>query len=241
MRLILGGTAEAHGLASALTDDFTVSLAGATRNPPARNYPTRSGGFGGVDGLCTYIDTHNITAIVDATHPFAANISRNATQAAATCNIPLLRLTRPAWIQPEGSNWMNVSTVDQAANALPTGARAFLSVGRNSTADLKHRTDVWFLSRGIEPAKTALNGTEILQRPPFTLAGEIALMQTHAITHLITKNAGGAQTRAKIDAAAYLNLPAIVIERPRLPLAETVETIEDALKWIRHQAAPKGI
>lgn len=236
MILILGGTAEAHGLAMTLEGKFIVSLAGATRNPSKRDYPTRIGGFGGADGLAGYIACNNITAIIDATHPFAAQISHNADAAAQQTQTPLLRLSRPMW---DSTGWRNFASVAEAADAIPSHARVFLTVGRKASVAFQHRSDVWFLTRSIDPA-VLLNGVALLQRPPFTMDAEVALMRQHNITHLVTKNAGGPQTRAKIDAATYLKLPIIAIDRPHLPLAETVETIEDALQWIRRQGGQRG-
>lgn len=231
MILILGGTTEADKLASTLTDDFIVSLAGVTNTAPSRSYRTRIGGFGGVDGLQKYIRSQNITALVDATHPFAAQISQNAHQAATATNIPYLRLERPKWTPQE--NWITVATLAEAADKLPANARAFLTIGSQHLTPFAGRKDVWFLTRSIEPAPACLEGIEILQRPPFTLEAEKSLMQLHKITHLVSKNAGGAQTCAKLDAALMLGIPTIMVSRPILPLADTVKTIEDAANWIR--------
>jgi len=236
--LILGGTGEAHRLASALERPFTLSLAGATRRPQPRPYPLRSGGFGGVEGLAAYLRAKNIAALIDATHPFAARISRNAVAAARATSTPLLRLERPAW-EPQ-PDWHVVPDIAAAASVLPPQARAFLTVGSQHLASFAARKDIWCLTRAIEPPAQPPRGEVLLQRPPFTPAAETVLMRHHAITHLVSKNAGGAQTRAKLDAAAALALPVIMVARPELPLAETAGTIKDALEWIRHNAGRQG-
>ncbi len=234
MILILGGTAEAHALAASLDIPFTLSLAGATRRPTPRAYPVRTGGFGGADGLADYLRANAVTALIDATHPFAARISHNAARAAEATQTPLLRLERPAW-EPR-PNWQNVPTIEAAARALPPDARAFLTVGSQHLAPFAARSDIWCLTRAIEPPATPPQGELLLQRPPFTLAGETALMRQHAITHLVSKNAGGAQTQAKLDAAEALGLPVLMVTRPDLPLAETATTLKDARQWIRQNA-----
>jgi len=228
--LLLGGTAEARELAEMLAIrgvDAVLSLAGVTDAPPSP-LPHRKGGFGGEQGLIDYLQAAQITQLIDATHPFAAQMSRHASAASKATGIPLLRLTRPAWpLQPQ---WLQVSSIAEAAVALPKGARAFLALGAQSLAPFATRPDVWFLTRSIQPPATRLPGETILARPPFALADEIALMQAHKITHLVTKNAGGAQTIAKLHAATELGIQLVIITRPVLPPAAEVSSTHDALK-----------
>lgn len=227
--LVLGGTAEARQVAEAT--GAVLSLAGATRKPLAM--PHRVGGFGGVAGLVGYLQAEGFTAIIDATHPFAAQMSRHAYEASAQCGLPLLRLARPPW--PEQPAWQMVESLSAAAAALPSHARAFLTVGSQSLAPFLPRDDVWFLSRSIEPAaQSPVNGTAILQRPPFSLQTELALMAAHNITHLVSKNAGGEATAAKLTAADALGLQVIMVKRPRLPAVLTVETVAQAVKWVEN-------
>ncbi len=239
MILILGGTHEAHLFAQELQAknlDFIVSLAGITRDPPPRDYPTRSGGFGEAAGLANYLNAENITALIDITHPFAAKISTSAAWACAQTGIPLIRYERPAWVAPKDADWRAVATLSDAATALPSAARAFLTVGSGGLAAFTNRNDVWFLYRSIEKVDMPFaQGTHLCQRPPFNLMDELALMQHHKITHLITKNAGGSKTFAKIKAASQRRIPIIVVERPYLPMVEIAKTIPELLKWLRNQ------
>ncbi len=227
--LVLGGTAEARQVAEAT--GAVLSLKGATRNPLAT--PHRVGGFGGISGLVGYLQAEGFTAIIDATHPFAAQMSQHAYEASAQCGLPLLRLARPPW--PEQPAWQMVESLTAAAAALPSGARAFLTVGSQSLGPFLSRDDVWCLSRSIEPAAQApTHGTTILQRPPFSLQAELALMTTHNITHLVSKNAGGKATAAKLTAAATLGVQVIMVKTPRLPAVLTVETVAEAVKWVEN-------
>jgi len=227
--LVLGGTAEARQVAEAT--GAVLSLKGATQKPLTT--PHRVGGFGGVSGLVSYLQAEGFTAIIDATHPFAAQMSRHAHVASAQCGLPLLRLARPPW--PEQPAWQMVKNLSAAAAALPQGARAFLTVGSQSLGPFLLRDDVWFLSRSIEPAAARpSHGTAILQRPPFSLQAELALMTTHNITHLVSKNAGGKATSAKHTAAAALGVQVIMVKTPRLPAALTVETVAEAVKWVEN-------
>lgn len=237
MILVLGGTGDAHRVALDLKAsgvEFIVSLAGVTRRPIERSYPVRTGGFGGVGGLIEYLDKEEIAGLIDATHPFAENISNSAARAAQTTGVPLIRFARPEWQVPESSEWVLVGNLDAAARALPGRARAFLTVGSNGLQPFVCRSDVWFLFRGIDPMDNPFTrGEALVQRPPFTLESEIALMKDHAITHLVTKNAGDAQTRAKIDAATELGIPVIMVERPVLPVVESASTVSDILRWAK--------
>jgi precorrin-6A/cobalt-precorrin-6A reductase len=232
MILILGGTGDAHRLALALQGagvKFVVSLAGVTRKAPVRSYLTRTGGFGGVDGLVEYLGKEEITGVIDATHPFAENISASAVEAVKAARLPLIRFVRPEW---DVSGFQSVPDLDAAAHVLPEGARVFLTVGGQSLQPFVHRADVWFLFRGVDPMDNPFAaGEALVQRPPFTLESEVSLMRAQGITHLVTKNAGGDQTRAKLDAARQLGVSVIMVERPTLPVVESASTVSDVLRW----------
>lgn len=236
MILILGGTADARELASALHKtgfEILESLAGVTKTRHPRDHQIRVGGFGGAEGLARFVERNAITAVIDATHPFAKNISWAACAAAAKSNVPMLRYIRAAWERLEGADWRSVGDLAEAASILPSNARAFLTVGGNSLAPFIVRSDIWFLFRSIEPVEMPFkNGEAIIQRPPFTLEAEIALLKSHQITHLVTKNSGGSKTYAKIEAAQNLTLPIIVIERPVLPVIDTAMTHSEVRRWL---------
>lgn len=235
MILVLGGTTEAGEIALGLEAagvDFIVSFAGATGSDFSRSYTTRQGGFGGSDGLVEYLGKKEITAVIDATHPFAAQMSGQAAAACAVTNIPIVRYERPTWAVLDGCDWSEVSDLDAAARALPGKARAFLTVGTGGLDAFRGRGDVWFLVRSIrEVLDPEPNWTVFRQRPPFSIDEEVAVMRTHGITHLVTKNSGGAHTRAKIDAATELSLRVIVVGRPVLPVVESASTVSDILRW----------
>ncbi|MCR9280512.1 MAG: cobalt-precorrin-6A reductase [Rhodobacteraceae bacterium] len=229
--LLLAGTSEARQLARTLAETFpesrlTASFAGAVRDLPDLGVPTRVGGFGGTDGLLAFMRHEGITFIVDATHPFAAQMSHNAAEAAKMLKVPLVRLERPCWQPGEGDAWTNVLTMDDAARALPDGARAFLAIGRKEIERFTHRNDIFGLVRMIEPPKTRLPSAWelILSRPPASADEEVSLFLEKNITHVVTKNSGGSRSYAKIEAARVLKRPVIMIARPDLPEAETAPT-----------------
>lgn len=219
--LILGGTGEARALAALLVDaghDVTTSLAGVTEKPIMPKGKTRIGGFGGVEGLRDYLHAQKFVVVVDATHPFAAQISRNA--ALACDGVHLLRLERPAWVKQVGDHWIDVADVLRAVAALPRGAHVFCTIGRKEIDAFVARSDLSGVVRMIEPPPTPLadQWTLMLQRPPFSLESEIALMRENEITHLVSKNAGGRETENKLAAARQLCIPVVMIARPTKPV-----------------------
>ncbi|WP_035872814.1 cobalt-precorrin-6A reductase [Cucumibacter marinus] len=242
--LILGGTREARELAGALTarhHTVTTSLAGRTSQPDRPPGRVITGGFGGAEGLADYIERARIDYLIDATHPFAAQISANAVAAAEATDIELLRLRRPAWPVPEPNAWVEAENAQAAAGVLPPGATVFLTVGRQGLAPFLARKDCRFLLRSIEPPEEQLPGfvTAIEGRPPFSRNDELALMRRRRITHLVTKNAGGRDTYAKIEAAFILKIRVIMIERPALPKAPEVGSVAAAMEILSQLPAPK--
>ena len=224
--LILGGTSDARILAAELLAagyEPVSSLAGVTKAPVLPAGDVRVGGFGGEEGLYTYLNGGNFAAVADATHPFAAQISQHGFTAAKRAGVPYLRLERQAWVPSSGDTWTPVADIRAAAACLPAGARIMLTIGRKEIAPFLARNDLSGVVRMIERPALALPAPWqlILARPPFNLEDETKLMITHGITHLVTKNAGGPQTEAKLLAARALGVPAIMIERPAKPKAPT--------------------
>jgi precorrin-6A/cobalt-precorrin-6A reductase len=237
--LILGGTAEAVDLANRIAGNFNVtySLAGRTKNPALPdNVTVRTGGFGGIGALTGWMRENGTDAVVDATHPFAAQIAGNAAEACVAADIPRLKLRRAEWVQQQGENWQTVSNVQGAADALPfAGQRAFLSVGRQEIAAFAAAKGAALIIRSIDPPDDPdiLPGaTFITGRGPFTVADETALLQEHNIDVLVSKNAGGDSTYAKIAAARKLGIKVIMIERPPVPPGDVTDNAATALDWL---------
>ena len=244
--LILGGTAEAAGLARALTGDANIaaitSLAGRTRAPAAVPGEVRVGGFGGPEALAEYLRGEKIGLLVDATHPFAARISRNAARACAAGGVPRLLLARPAWTTRAGDHWIPAADTAAAAAALPgLGTRAFLAIGRQELAAFAGPTQPWFLVRLVEEpeAPPPLDAYHlVLGRGPFAVERELKLLLEHRIDVVVSKNSGGAGAAAKIAAARELELPVVMIERPPAPESETAESVVAARAWIDARLIP---
>jgi precorrin-6A/cobalt-precorrin-6A reductase len=245
--LVLGGTGEARALAAALDggaggDGVRVisTLAGRIADPHLPAGEVRIGGFGGPDGLAAYIEAEAVDAVVDATHPFAERMSWSAVQACSQTATRLLRLERPPFARDPAIDWREVGSLDEAAALLPrAGRRVFLTTGRQGLAAFAGVSGAFFLIRCVEaPDLAALpsDRTVLLDRGPFTLAGELQLIERHALDVLITKDSGGAMTQAKLAAARERGLPVIVVARPPRPAAEAVQTVEEALAWLGEHA-----
>jgi precorrin-6A/cobalt-precorrin-6A reductase len=234
--LLLGGTAEARALAEALHPDVSVisSLAGRVPDPALPVGPVRVGGFGGVEGLRRWLRDEHIDAVVDATHPFAATMTAHAAQACGELRIPLLVLARPAW-DPAGA--IVVASDDHAADTVARQeySRVFLTTGRSGVRAFADSA-AWFLIRAVtEPDRSTLPRRYqlVLSRGPYRYDDEMALLREHDIDALVTKNSGGDMTRAKLDAAAALDVPVVMVERPPLPVGvRTVGSVHEAAEWI---------
>ena len=216
--------------------DAVYSYAGRTAAPVAQPLPTRVGGFGGVEGLVAYLRSEAISHVVDATHPFAAQMSRNAIAACAEAGVPLVAFERAPWVAGEGDRWIAATDADDAARLLPAGAaRVFLAIGRQSLGAFAARRDLSYLLRLVDPPEAALPlaGAEVVvDRGPFTREGDLALMRRHRIDLLVAKNAGGEGARAKILAARDLGLPVVMIGRPQVPDRPRVETLDGLMDWL---------
>ena len=236
--LILGGTGEARELAAGLTaagTDVISSLAGRVRNPRLPDGPVRVGGFGGADGLADFLREERVTHVIDATHPFAAGITANAALAAAQAGVPRLVLRRPAW--EADPSWESAADIREAAQAVASwpGDSVFLTTGRRDlgafAADGRHG----YLVRTVDPPEGAVppRMTLLLDRGPYSVESESALMREHEVGLLVTKNSGGPMTAAKLTAARDLGVLVVMVRRPPLPPGSTaVPTVAEALRWL---------
>ncbi|MFF8771171.1 cobalt-precorrin-6A reductase [Kitasatospora sp. NPDC015120] len=239
--LLLGGTTEARALAAALAAErpalrVTSSLAGRVAEPRLPAGEVRIGGFGGPGGLAAWLRAERVDAVVDATHPFAAAMSRNAAEAAAATGVPLLALRRPGWTPVPGDRWHRVASLDAAAALLPSlGRRVLLTSGRQGIAAFARLDGLHVVARSVDPPEPPLPAslTVLLDRGPFTLDGERAVLREHRIDVVVTKDSGGAATAPKLTAARELGLPVVVVDRPPAPAGVPVApSVEAALDWL---------
>lgn len=235
--LVLGGTAEARQLATGLHAGgapVTSSLAGRVRQPRLPQGEVRVGGFGGPEGLARWLRERDAVAAIDATHPFAEGIAATAARGCELAGVPLLRLERPGWSAGPGDRWRWVEDLPGAAAAVgQLGSRVLLTTGRQGLAAFAPVEEAWFLVRCVDPPEPPLPPRHrlLLDRGPYTLAGELALIDSHRIDLVVTKDSGGEHTAAKLHAARRRELPVIVVRRPPRPDVPSVGTVPEALAW----------
>lgn len=233
MILLLGGTAEARELAVLLQAEglrFVSSLAGRVAQPRLPVGAVQIGGFGGVPGLRAYLAEQRVEAVIDATHPFAEGMSRNAAAACAADGIPLLRLERPGWADAPGADtwhWVDDHEV-AAATAASLGERPFLTVGRQALHHFIEPLERYrAVARVVDSPNVILpaSWTLILSRGPYTVESERATFDEHSIDVLVTKDSGGTYTWAKMQVAADRGTPVVIVRRS-VPAAG-VPTVSD--------------
>ena len=214
------------------------SYGGRTRAPADQPLPTRIGGFGGVSGLADYIRREDITHVIDATHPFAAEMSRNAVAACKDTGTPLIALERAPWMKAPGDDWIEIANVNAAVAALPDApANVFLAIGRQHIAPFAAKPQHAYTLRFVDPPEAPLPfaADVIVSRGPFTYEGELETIRKRSIAWIVARNSGGDGARAKIDAARRLGLPVIMISRPQLPERLRVESVAEIMQWLGHR------
>ncbi|MDJ0827596.1 MAG: cobalt-precorrin-6A reductase [Rhodobacter sp.] len=238
--LLLAGTGEARQIANALAKEPRVSavasLAGQTRSPVALGLPTRIGGFGGRDAFGDYLGHEKIDAVLDATHPFAHQISHRTAEVCGDRGVPYLQFLRPPWMPGEGDDWTFLNAEEEAANHIATGAVVFLATGPQNLDRFAGLQGCRIYCRRIDPPRAPFplpGGDWLVGRPPFSVEEEMALFHDLAVDWLVVKNSGGWASRSKLDAARDLGLKVAMIRRPPQPQAPKVSTVADALSWVR--------
>lgn len=221
--LILGGIGEAVTLARMLAPvhAVTYSIAGKGRTPDL-SCAVRVGGFGGADGLAAFLRENGIELLIDATHPYAAQISRNAALAAHLADIPLWAYRRPAWRPEPGDDWRAVAGWPELMAALGGFERPFFTIGLEP---LRHVAEIpagqHWLVRCLAAAPPASRQLTLLcATGPFRLEEELMLLRDYRIDALVAKDSGGGAVEAKLIAARQSRVPVVLLERPALPAAD---------------------
>ncbi|MEM9709822.1 MAG: cobalt-precorrin-6A reductase, partial [Pseudomonadota bacterium] len=219
--------------------------AGRVERPAPQPVPVRVGGFGGASGLAAFLTRECVSHLIDATHPFAAQMSANAVEAAEIAGVPLLALTRPAWRRGKGDDWIRVKDMGGAVAALDRPrSRVMLAIGRQHLKDFAPAARHFYLLRLVDPPEFPMPLPDyeiVVDRGPFTAAGDRALMIDHGIELVVSKNSGGTGARAKLLAARDLGLPVIMVDRPKLPPRREVHTLTAAMDWIGQGTTARGV
>lgn len=238
--LLLAGTSEARSLAADLAKlpnlDVTASLAGVTREPLDLPVPMRSGGFGGREKFTAYLRDQQFDAVIDATHPFAAKISKRCYEVARDIGLPHLQILRPAWQPETGDQWIFIDGESAAVDHIAQGAVVFLATGRQTLMRFGNLTGRKLICRQIDKSEGDFpfeGGEYLIGRPPFSVQQEVDLFKARRVDWLVVKNAGGMLSRSKLLAARQLQIPVLLIKRPKILPCAQVESAAAALDWVR--------
>ena len=237
--LVLGGTGEARRLAELMVTaglDVVTSLAGRVARPRLPRGEVRIGDFAGAEGLARWLLENDVSAVIDATDPFATDISDSAVRAAGETGTPLLRVDRPCWEPGDGDDWIRVPDMAAAARVVRERfRRPMLTVGKQGAVAFAGDTRGSYLIRCAEPPSGPLPHRYLLMldRGPFGVESERTIMARHRIDVLVSRNSGGQSSSAKLDAARELRIPVVMVDRPQVPRsAETVPSVDDAARWL---------
>ena len=237
--LILGGTTEASALAQIISKtsiNARLSYAGRVSRLRPSPIEKRIGGFGGVSGLVEYLKLEKITHVIDATHPFASQMSKNAIEACTLAGIPLAALTRPPWQKEIGDKWINVPNVEAAVQYLEIPKkRILLAIGRQSLSLFYAQPQHSYILRLVDPPERPFKFPDHsinISRGPFTIKNDTALFEKHKIELVIAKNSGGSGSYSKIEVARNLGVSVIMVERPKMPSRTEIFQVTAALNWI---------
>ncbi|GLQ34024.1 precorrin-6A reductase [Amylibacter marinus] len=241
--LVLAGTSEAREICHLLASQeirAIASMAGVTRRPQTLHLPTRTGGFGGAAGFKAYLSAQKISWVLDATHPFAVQMSQTAASLCSEQNIPYLMLQRAPWTAQSQDQWHMIDDVSELPALIPEGHVVFLGTGRQTLMDyhiLQGRRLICRVIDGPIGPFPFENGKYAIGTPPFSLEEEVDFLRRENVDWLVVKNAGGDGGRAKLDAARQLNLPVAMYRRKSIPSVRTVSTVRAALGWIKEQGS----
>ncbi|MCG8295447.1 MULTISPECIES: cobalt-precorrin-6A reductase [Pseudomonas] len=235
--LLLGGVTEALAIARQLGPQHVYSLAGIGRVPQDLTCQVRVGGYGGAEGLADYLREAGIDLLIDATHPYAAQISRNAALAANSAGIPCWALRRPAWQAQPGDDWREVEDWAGLIEALTPFERPLFTLGREP---LQHLDEIpphqfWTL-RALEACPGNERCEVIGARGPFLIDDERALFERRRIDVLVSKNSGSTATEPKLEVARERGVPVLVLKRPELP--EVDQTFPDPKRLLEALSLP---
>ena len=240
--LLLAGTAEARHISYALTREsniiLTVSLARPERIPYKYGWPVRIGGWGGYDAFRQYLESEQIDAVIDATHPFADKMGHRTAKAVKELGIEAIRFMRPAWMPSAVDNWTFLNSAEEAANNIPENATVFLATGRRdlkSFENLAPRRVICRIKEAPDDPIPLANAEYHVARNLVSVDQEISIFEKFGVDWLVTRNSGGQGSWPKLEAARTLGLPVAMIRRPPPADLLKINSVAETLNWIKRR------
>lgn len=177
-----------------------------------------------------FIIRNRVAGIIDASHPFADIVSRNATRAASLLSIPYLRYDRKA---EECDRCKYFDTLKDLQNyLLPTRGKILLTTGSKDLDSWKDFDLSRIVVRVLPVEKSirkclgiGLSYRQILAiSPPFSYNLNRQLLMDYHIRYLVTKDSGAeGGVHEKVKAALDENITVCCLRRPTVhyPNVET--------------------
>ena len=237
--LLLAGTGEAKTLASLLAKresiDVIASIHGDARLPRDLDVPTRIGGFEDQQEFAAFLKDQALSGVIDATHPFAVEVSQQANELCRELDMPLCRLERRDWRPQDGDHWITIDDETEAAHHLAHCQKVMAFTGRHSIGKFSNIENIYIFNRILHNELVDFplpHGEHVFGKPPFSVLDEVDLFRRLEIDAIILRNVGGENGFSKVEAARQLGLKVIMINRPFSSLPKPIRRIEDALEWV---------
>ena len=253
---LIGGTSDSVAIALALKSYLSCMVITVATETARSLYPAEflvKVGCLSAAGMQVFCREHNIKAVVDASHPYAVEVSQNALTTAQSLNIAYLRYERP--LAASSVNCDRIIVLDSLETLLTgqylLGERVLLTVGCKALPLFESwhkRAQLWArILPKPESLQMALaagftSDRLICLRPPINLELEAALWQQWQISLVVTKASGKAGGEAiKTQVASQLNIPLIIIARPKVDYPRQTSCIQEVVAFCRQQATRSSI
>lgn len=257
MILVVAGTQDGRQLAETLAASgvkVMVSVASTYGRQLAANnlYQVREGNLD-ANGFHALFSSQGVRGVIDASHPYAANVSATLIAVCRECSIPYLRYERQAASLPSYENMRVADTAQTAAQlAVSLGKTILLTTGSRTMACYKAAAD----QVGARLIVRILPEPQVLQEAldlgilprdiiamqgPFSLETNEALIKQFGADVLVTKNSGRiGGTDVKFQAAVNQHIWLVVIDKPSIDYGSVVNDIPAAMIWLK-EAFPHGV
>jgi len=236
--LIFGGTTEGRLLAQALSQRALPATVSVATSLGAQELA----GLSGITALVGRKTGAEMTALlqnfdrcVDATHPYAVEVSQNIRAACEAAEVPLRRLLREESTHQAG-HW--VESPEEAAQWLADrGGNVLLAIGAKGLSAFQNLQRERLFPRVLPVVESILACQQagiptrniIALHGPFSQKLNQAMLEQYHIRYLVTKDGGRAGGfEEKAAAAREAGAELVVIGRP----PETGDSLEEILSWL---------